>query len=624
MKQLKTLLITEIEEIATSIIDEAIKDEEGWYWSYSLKSDEIITGPDIYLGNSGVTLFFIQLYRITKNKKYYDVIINSINWLNKYDYKNSKFNLSFFSGIGGPMYIYIQFYEITKDNNYLLKAIDIVKNCSNTRNYQVTDLINGTAGALLSLLHLFNFISDEYILNEIIYHINYIVDASLVTNKGICWEYNKNSIHPLCGFSHGASGYGFIFMELYNFTNYSYFYHLAIEAFNYENQYFNLVKNNWPDFRQNLYDDEHIRSNIDKLKLNDDEQLQNCEYMTAWCHGSPGIGMARLYAYKSVKSDSHLKFYEFSIISLLSQTNSFWNHGLCHGIFGNLNLMIDGFIQTNNHELYSECGNIIFKCIVEKIKNGRYSGGDSTTEKIDNSLFNGLSGIGHFFLRFLYPFQIESILIPFVKNKRKLTEFEMKIINENTINIFDTIYKKIFYNVSKLNHVYKLNANTDISNINIINFLHNATLNSIKEKKDDKLEKAYDLDIFKINNIKSPSYLFIRHKYEIEKLNNFIFSDCSCIINSDINIFDNYSDDVLMPYIITIPVHYQPGIIQIEVQQFVYDIIVTFMNRNKVETSMNILFNKYKHAVSEKENFQSIFQEQLTKCIEVDFIRICQ
>ena len=28
MKQLKTLLITEIEEIATSIIDEAIKDEE--------------------------------------------------------------------------------------------------------------------------------------------------------------------------------------------------------------------------------------------------------------------------------------------------------------------------------------------------------------------------------------------------------------------------------------------------------------------------------------------------------------------------------------------------------------------------------------------------------------------
>src|SRR5262249_61774792 len=75
----------------------------------------------------------------------------------------------------------------------------------------------------------------------------------------------------LTGFSHGAAGMAWALLELASVAGEERFTKSALELIAWERSLFNAEKQNWPDLRN------HRRG-----------------FRFAWCHGAPGIGLARL------------------------------------------------------------------------------------------------------------------------------------------------------------------------------------------------------------------------------------------------------------------------------------------------------------------------------------------
>jgi lantibiotic biosynthesis protein len=83
---------------------------------------------------------------------------------------------------------------------------------------------------------------------------------------------------PLTGLAHGGSGYAFALLELYSVAQDPVFLKTGRGAFGYEDELFDSVSGNWPDLRPFNSGNEASR------------------FVTAWCHGAAGIGLARLRA----------------------------------------------------------------------------------------------------------------------------------------------------------------------------------------------------------------------------------------------------------------------------------------------------------------------------------------
>ena len=88
---------------------------------------------------------------------------------------------------------------------------------------------------------------------------------------------------PLAGFAHGAAGIAWALLELAAVTGEERFRVAARQAIDYERSLYSPEAENWPDLRQ--------------LEISGaDTEPDSDRFMTAWCHGAVGIGLARLRA----------------------------------------------------------------------------------------------------------------------------------------------------------------------------------------------------------------------------------------------------------------------------------------------------------------------------------------
>jgi type 2 lantibiotic biosynthesis protein LanM len=85
----------------------------------------------------------------------------------------------------------------------------------------------------------------------------------------------------LLGFSHGAAGFVSALAALHRATNDPRFLKGADKALTFERARFDKQACNWPDYRQNHRDHPHHPSSA------------GLRFMTSWCHGAPGIALAR-------------------------------------------------------------------------------------------------------------------------------------------------------------------------------------------------------------------------------------------------------------------------------------------------------------------------------------------
>jgi hypothetical protein len=285
-------------------------------------------------------------------------------------------------------------------------------------------------------------------LRKITLYVNFLISRIEIGRRGIYWNRSNETIRGLCGFSHGASGVGFVFLELGQYFQNNCFYWIADQAFRYENYFYNSERKNWPDFRVG-YKSRNEKKNSEESFLNRNKSMYvDPKYTFAWCHGAPGIALARLRA-DSLLEDS--SFYQKDLTKTIekvcevSQNDLYYKTAtLCHGIAGNITLLLEVY-KLNGDEKYLEIAKQSAIKICEfRRKIGAYKSGFYDLEvQEDSSLLMGNAGIGLFFLQVINPKRISSILFPIVQGKYKSKEInkELKIRSNSLLEL---ILGKVF------------------------------------------------------------------------------------------------------------------------------------------------------------------------------------
>jgi lantibiotic modifying enzyme len=267
---------------------------------------------------------------------------------------------------------------------------------------QRLDVINGSAGLIPLLLA---FAGDDRrgrFLESAERHAGNLMRLASRTGQGWSWDTlgMPNERH-LLGFAHGASGIAYALATLGSVIGRQDLFAAAKEALRYERGHFRAAEGNWPDLRS----------------FAQPGPTGEPPCMLAWCHGAPGIGLARLGLHALMPDQPELLAEAETAIrttsaSLGHAALGMGNFSLCHGDAGNADLLLMGSDVLGRPEL-REVAEAAADRALDRFEDagtpwpcGVMDAGETP------SLLLGLAGIGHFFLRLNDPVQVPTVLLP--------------------------------------------------------------------------------------------------------------------------------------------------------------------------------------------------------------------
>lgn len=358
-------------------------------------------GPDLYSGTSGIALFLARLYALTGEKPHLTAAEGGIaQALSRLEDIHQSARIGFYSGVTGVAFALVEAAAILDRQDLSAKALAMLETLmQDDVNSQVLDVISGSAGAIPGLLKIHCSFPRDFLLALAARHARHLLSTAFKDDAG--WSWNTLPIpveRNLTGFSHGTAGIAWALLEIFKQTGEEEFRRAAEQAILYERRWFSREQQNWPDFRASTTPQpaNHAGPN----------------FMLAWCHGAPGIGLARLRAWQ-ILGDAVLR--QEAEIALRTTTNFFGqpqgNYSLCHGVGGNAELLILSGQMLGDAEAlraarrageqgidYYLKGNLPWPCGVQ--------GGGETP-----NLMLGLAGIGYFYLRLYDPAKTPSVLL---------------------------------------------------------------------------------------------------------------------------------------------------------------------------------------------------------------------
>lgn len=290
-----------------------------------------------------------------------------------------------YAGEASVIYVYEVLYKITGKQKYLEYA---EKHCKileyALKADENNDLIYGNAGAVIVLLNLYHLAQKDIYLQLACEAGNILIKNQ---NKG---KWRCGNGQSLSGLSHGITGIIYALTKLNN-EQFHIEYQKAIHSgLIYENTMYSDKYNNWLDNREEA-----------KKEENSDNRC-----MAAWCHGAPGILLARSKMYNLVKDSSDYITVQCDIERALFATKMYGftdNDCLCHGNLGNTEILLEYSKECNDeevrHMMLSARTQIAMDIINENYDCARsYLHG----YKIPGFM-TGISGMGYSLLRDLYP-----------------------------------------------------------------------------------------------------------------------------------------------------------------------------------------------------------------------------
>ncbi|NET01233.1 MAG: type 2 lantipeptide synthetase LanM [Sphaerospermopsis sp. SIO1G1] len=345
-------------------------------------------GTDLYAGIPGVALFLAYIGEVTKNQTYTNLAKAAIKTLkHKLETTPIKF-IGAFSGWGGIIYTFTHLGTLWKEPDLITDAYILLKKIPPLiEQDQQLDITAGAAGCIGSLFSFYKIFPDQYILDIAIQCGQHLLTQAQTQNTGIGWQSPAGENQPLTGFAHGSAGFAWALSQLAVITGNQEFKTAATQAINYERSHFDPQRNNWLDLRQ--------------------ANVKN-SFMTAWCSGSPGIGLGRLGMTANILDDTMYKEIETAIATTIKQGFGN-NHCLCHGDLGNIDLLLTANNKLDDPELEKTTEKIADQILNNLQTNDPLCGVPLGLET--PGLMTGLAGIGYGLLRLAYPEKIPSILL---------------------------------------------------------------------------------------------------------------------------------------------------------------------------------------------------------------------
>jgi type 2 lantibiotic biosynthesis protein LanM len=403
-------LVQEAVEIAKELQQRAIHAVDGsvtWigmgYLPVSGRLQLQPLGYGLYDGVCGVALFLAALAKITGEAGFRDLALSALQDLRKtlQDIKpNEQPRITKQLGIGGGIGLGSIIYTLVRVSQFLDEpellnianlAASLITQESLTSDRQF-DPIAGAAGTILGLLSLYQAKVNPAVLEQaqaLGYH---LLNNRVKSDSGFrAWATLEGKLAT--GFSHGAAGIAYTLLRLYKTTQESAFLEAAEEAIAYERSVFCPSTGNWPDVRT---------SDVGEDKLS---------FMTTWCHGAPGIALARLGGL-AILDTAEIRQ---EIAVALNTTQQFGLQNLdhlCCGNFGRMEVLLVAAQKLSRPEFWKTAKNQAAQIVTRAEHTGAFYLFPELPRDVYNpGFFQGTAGIGYELLRLAYPDSLPSVLL---------------------------------------------------------------------------------------------------------------------------------------------------------------------------------------------------------------------
>jgi len=363
-------------------------------------------GSDLYGGTLGVALFLAYLADITGNREHEQLSRDVLEQVTTrarllLDPEQSSGALTpgaigAFGSLGGAIYT-LSHVGVLWQDHALLDFADAV--AARVREEAAVDreldIITGVAGLIFALAALHRARPGAAVHDVMRVSVQRLLDSTHPIESGLAWKSSLDHTQPLTGFSHGASGIAAALFTAGAILNDPRCAAVAHAALRYERDTFDPDRQNWPDYRI-----------LDRAAPPGPPAM-----MWSWCHGAPGVGLARLITLQHDATSDLARASRTELETALSSTVSAGfgsNDSLCHGDLGNLELFLRARELGTRGPWESR---LAFESsrLVERIARGDWRcgipGGVETP-----GLMMGLAGIGYGLLRIGATQQVPSLL----------------------------------------------------------------------------------------------------------------------------------------------------------------------------------------------------------------------
>jgi class II lanthipeptide synthase len=387
----KKNLIAEADKIADELSHHAVRRGPGAAWiGLDCLGDAdvfqlVCLGPDLYNGVSGIAVFLAAHAAVSGRQSSGELALAGVSHLRKNLRGRNAARMARSLGVGGATGLGSIVYALSLMSKYLddrglladahvaakLFTDDLV-----AADKQL-DAIGGSAGAILCLLRLYRDSQSEDVLARAIKCGEHLIAQSRLGHAGRrSWVGQGMGEHALNGMSHGAAGFAYALAALSSVTAREDFAQAALECIAFEDSSYDAARNNWPDLRG-------------------EEPSWPCQ----WCHGAPGIGLARIATIN--RGGIAAKTLNPDIQHAVEGTRRGWPGGLdtlCCGTLGSVEFLCEAASALGRSDLRELALRQLVAVMDSATSSGDYRW-NSGKRRFNLGLFRGLAGVGYTALR---------------------------------------------------------------------------------------------------------------------------------------------------------------------------------------------------------------------------------
>ena len=350
---------------------------------------------DVYQGSAGIAWFLAELYAVTGHP----ILANTAEGGIRHALSAAKGwptnHFSFYRGRVGVAFVANRLARLLAQPRLAVATRELLEPLvGQERHDNGLDVINGAAGAIPALLELHYEFEDETLLEMACGLGERLFEKAQREPVGWSWDTVGPSVaRHLTGLAHGASGIGLALLELFRATGHGAYRFAAEMAFLYERRWFDADTANWPDFRHPELSDlvfYHPADSQPSQAAPGSITPWRPSFANAWCHGAPGIGLARARAFELTSQPLYQREAEAAVASVLASLNRPNSDlSLCHGLGGNCELLLYLGEVSGDPATRAKCAEH-----AERVRDHL-----PQADRTNPGLMLGEAGIGAFFLR---------------------------------------------------------------------------------------------------------------------------------------------------------------------------------------------------------------------------------
>jgi type 2 lantibiotic biosynthesis protein LanM len=353
-----------------------------------------LMGYDLFKGTCGVILFLAAVEKLTGGTGYRQLILEAVQSVGL-ALRDARRHMTEEMGIGGAIGLGSLVYALTRTSQFLDEPglLDVARQAAEAitaeaiASDRALDVVAGAAGAILGLIALYDVSPEQGILDRGILCGQHLLQARTISEAGYKAWPTLNGKRST-GFSHGAAGIAYALLRLYAITQEADLLEAAREGFAYEDSLFSPEAGNWPDL-----------------------PLQKPPFVATWCHGAPGIALARIGAL-SILDTAQIRQ---DIAIALQTTQQIGLQGpdhLCCGNLGRADILLTASCQLSRPDLSEDARRKAWWVVSRAEQRGSFALNALLPRWVDSlDFFQGMGGIGYALLRLAHPDLFPSVLL---------------------------------------------------------------------------------------------------------------------------------------------------------------------------------------------------------------------